>query len=161
MFAHHRTNFILITFYGESPRLVFRLAAFVEDVETDPVIIVDGLTKKLALSRFCASVGRWGRRRSSKRSRAPVHSLDGGAKPSVFKSVAATLLEPELGAKRKPLPSKNTSGLKTRTRGSTRLKKMGILVDAEPAGAFLHLGKPFRSFRSRSMTGNGIFSAKP
>jgi aspartate/methionine/tyrosine aminotransferase len=116
---------------AESARMV-SAAAYVDDVESDPVIIVDGLTKNWRYPGFrlswtlapkvvieaIASAGSF---------------LDGGANHP-FQSVAAALLEPKLAhqetaAIQKHFAMKREFVLK-------RLKQMGIGVDAEPAGAF-------------------------
>ncbi len=107
-------------------------AAHVEDVETDPVIIVDGLTKNWrypgwriswtlvpkAVIEAIASAGSF---------------LDGGANHP-FQNIAAGLLEPKLAQQETAAIQKHFG--KKREFMLGRLKAMGIGVEAEPAGAF-------------------------
>jgi aspartate/methionine/tyrosine aminotransferase len=107
-------------------------AAYVDDVETDPVIVVDGLTKNwrypgwriswtlgpTAVIEAIASAGSF---------------LDGGANHP-FQNIAAGLLEPKLALQETAAIQEHFGKKRAFTLG--RLKAMGIGVDAEPAGAF-------------------------
>jgi aspartate/methionine/tyrosine aminotransferase len=119
-------------------------AAYVDDVEADPVIIVDGLTKNWRYPGWRIS---WtlGPKAVIETIASAGSFLDGGANHP-FQNIAAKLLDPQLaiqetGAIQKHFAMKRDYVL-------ARLKKMGITVDAEPAGAFYvwanlsHLPKP-------------------
>jgi hypothetical protein len=107
-------------------------AAYVEDVETDPVIVVDGLTKNwrypgwriswtlgpTAVIEAIASAGSF---------------LDGGANHP-FQNIAARLLDPKVAQQETEAIQKLFG--KKRAYMLERLKRLGITVDAEPAGAF-------------------------
>ena len=107
-------------------------AAFVEDVETDPIIIVDGLTKNWRYPGWRIS---WtlGPKAVIEAIASAGSFLDGGANHP-FQHVAAALLEPQLALK-ETLAIQKHFGQK-RKFVLERLKQMGIGVDAEPAGAF-------------------------
>jgi aspartate/methionine/tyrosine aminotransferase len=107
-------------------------AAFVEDVETDPIIIVDGLTKNWRYPGWRIS---WtlGPRSVIETIASAGSFLDGGANHP-FQSVAASLLDPEL-ALQETLAIQKHFGEK-RAYVLERLKRMNIGVDAEPAGSF-------------------------
>ncbi|MDB6016949.1 MAG: Aminotransferase class [Pedosphaera sp.] len=119
-------------------------AAFVEDVETDPIIIVDGLTKNWRYPGWRIS---WtlGPKAVIEAIASAGSFLDGGANHP-FQSIAAKLLDPQL-ALQETLAIQKHFG-KKREYVLARLKCMGICVDAEPAGAFYvwanlsHLPKP-------------------
>src|SRR5438105_4225058 len=121
--------------YSEAHRGSARMvsaAAFVEDVETDPIIIVDGLTKNWRYPGWRIS---WtlGPKAVIETIASAGSFLDGGANHP-FQNVAAALLEPQLALK-ETLAIQKHFGQK-RQFVLERLKKMGIGVDAEPAGAF-------------------------
>ena len=117
---------------ANEPGKMVSAAAFVEDVERDPIIVVDGLTKNwrypgwriswtlgpTAVIEAIASAGSF---------------LDGGANHP-FQHVAAKLLDPNLAAQ-ETVAIQSHFGRK-RQYVLDRLKRMGISVDAEPAGAF-------------------------
>jgi aspartate/methionine/tyrosine aminotransferase len=107
-------------------------AAHVEDVETDPVIVVDGLTKNWRYPGLRIS---WtlGPKAVIEAIASAGSFLDGGANHP-FQSVAAKLLDPALALQETAAIQKHF-GMK-RAYTLNRLKKMGITVDAEPAGAF-------------------------
>jgi aspartate/methionine/tyrosine aminotransferase len=114
-----------------SPAIV-SAAAYVDDVETDPVIIVDGLTKNWRYPGLRIS---WtlGPKAVIEAIASAGSFLDGGANHP-FQSVAATLLDPQL-VKQETAAIQKHFGRK-REFVLRRLKEMGISVDAEPAGAF-------------------------
>jgi aspartate/methionine/tyrosine aminotransferase len=132
-----RCSFILDEFYshylhkGELGRMV-SAAEFVEDVDTDPVIVVDGLTKNwrypgLRISWTLAP-------RDVIEAIASAGSfLDGGANHP-FQNVALDLLNPET-ARQETLAIQKLFRAK-RDYTLNRLRSMGIRVEAEPAGTF-------------------------
>jgi hypothetical protein len=107
-------------------------AAYVEDVETDPVIIVDGLTKNWRYPGLRIS---WtlGPKSVIEAIASAGSFLDGGANHP-FQSVAASLLDPKLAHQETAAIQKHF-GAKRRFM-LERLKGLGIGVEAEPAGAF-------------------------
>jgi aspartate/methionine/tyrosine aminotransferase len=119
--------------YGEpgAGRMV-SAAAYVEDVETDPIIVVDGLTKNWRYPGWRIS---WtlGPKAVIEAIASAGSFLDGGANHP-FQNVAASLLEPKLAAQ-ETVAIQEHFGRK-REFMLRRLKKMGIGVDAEPGGAF-------------------------
>lgn len=107
-------------------------AAFVEDVETDPVILVDGLTKNWRYPGWRIS---WtlGPKTVIEAIASAGSFLDGGANHP-FQNIAARLLDPQIALQ-------ETQAIQTHFRMKrdyvlARLKKMGITVEAEPVGAF-------------------------
>jgi aspartate/methionine/tyrosine aminotransferase len=116
---------------GGPPKMV-SAAAFVEDVETDPIILVDGLTKNWRYPGWRIS---WtlGPKAVIEAIASAGSFLDGGANHP-FQNVAAGLLEPGL-ALQETLAIQNHFGEK-RDFMLGRLKQMGIGVDAAPAGSF-------------------------
>src|SRR5205085_4345075 len=113
-----------------SPKMV-SAAEFVEDVETDPIIIVDGLTKNWRYPGWRIS---WtlGPKAVIEAIASAGSFLDGGANHP-FQNVAAALLEPQAALK-ETLAIQKHFGRK-REYVLNHLKQMGIGVDAEPAGA--------------------------
>jgi aspartate/methionine/tyrosine aminotransferase len=114
------------------PAKMVSAAAYVDDVETDPVIIVDGLTKNWRYPGWRVS---WtlGPKAVIETVASAGSFLDGGANHP-FQGVAASLLEPqrafqETEAIQKHFGAKRDFVLK-------RLGQMGIGVDAEPSGSF-------------------------
>src|SRR5215831_13821512 len=116
----------------DGPGKMVSAAAFVEDVETDPIIIVDGLTKNWRYPGWRIS---WtlGPKAVIETIASAGSFLDGGANHP-FQNVAATLLNPELASK-ETLAIQNHFG-KKRDFVLGRLKHLGFGVDAEPVGAF-------------------------
>ena len=114
-----------------SPKIV-SAAAFVEDVETDPIIIVDGLTKNWRYPGWRIS---WtlGPKAVIEAIASAGSFLDGGANHP-FQSVAGSLLQPQL-AMQETRAIQNHFGRK-RQFMLKRLRELGIGVEAEPAGAF-------------------------
>jgi aspartate/methionine/tyrosine aminotransferase len=107
-------------------------AAFVEDVETDPIIIVDGLTKNWRYPGWRIS---WtlGPKAVIEAIASAGSFLDGGANHP-FQSVAAGLLDPKLAIQEtRAIQSHFTH---KREFVLERLKEMGIGVDSKPSGSF-------------------------
>jgi len=133
-------SFIIDEFYShylyhDSPAQSARMvssAAYVEDVETDPVIIVDGLTKNWRYPGLRIS---WtlGPKTVIEAIASAGSFLDGGANHP-FQSIAAALLEPQLVRQETAAIQKHFR--RKREFVLARLKGIGIAVEAEPAGAF-------------------------
>lgn len=132
-------SFILDEFYSHyvytsSPEdgKMISAAAYVKEVEEDPIIIVDGLTKNWrypgwriswtiapqAVIETIASAGSF---------------LDGGANHP-FQNIAASLMEPGIAMQETKAIQRHFH--KKRNYVLARLKDMGIRIDAEPAGSF-------------------------
>lgn len=141
MACDYRCSLILDEFYshyiydapptGPSPKLV-SAAAYVADVNRDPVIIVDGLTKNWRYPGWRIS---WtlGPKQVIEAIASAGSFLDGGANNPLQREVLA-LLEPETTiqetiATQKQFQMKRDYVLK-------RLAQMGIGVDVAPAGTF-------------------------
>ena len=116
----------------DGPAKMVSAAAFVEKVETDPVIIVDGLTKNWRYPGWRIS---WtlGPKAVIETIASAGSFLDGGANHP-FQNVAAGLLNPQ-AAMQESLAIQNHFSTK-RNYVLNRLREMGISVEAEPAGAF-------------------------
>ncbi|HVU07094.1 MAG TPA: pyridoxal phosphate-dependent aminotransferase [Verrucomicrobiae bacterium] len=131
IFDEFYSHYIYSEKNSAKPKMV-SAAEFVEDVERDPVIVVDGLTKNWrypgwriswtlapkAVIEAIASAGSF---------------LDGGANHP-FQNAALPLLNPK-NAEAETLAIQKHFG-KKRELLLSRLKKLGITADAEPAGAF-------------------------
>ena len=117
---------------GKNSAKMVSAAAFVDDVETDPIIIVDGLTKNWRYPGWRIS---WtlGPRAVIEAIASAGSFLDGGANHP-FQNVAAELLDPQI-AKQETLAIQQHFGGK-RDYVLKRLKEMRIGVEAEPRGAF-------------------------
>ncbi|EEF57900.1 pyridoxal phosphate-dependent aminotransferase [Pedosphaera parvula] len=128
----------------DEPAKMVSAAAYVDDVEADPVIIVDGLTKNWRYPGWRIS---WtlGPKAVIETIASAGSFLDGGANHP-FQSVVAKLLDPQLAIQETAAIQKHFAVKRDYVMG--RLKKMGITMDAEPAGAFYiwanlsHLPKP-------------------
>jgi len=107
-------------------------AAHVEDVEADPVIIVDGLTKNWRYPGWRIS---WtlGPKTVIEAIASAGSFLDGGANHP-FQSIAVRLLDPKLAVQETAAIQKHFG--KKREYVLSRLKGMGIGVDADPVGTF-------------------------
>jgi aspartate/methionine/tyrosine aminotransferase len=116
---------------GELGRMV-SAAAYVEDVDSDPIIIVDGLTKNWRYPGLRIS---WtlGPREVIETIASAGSFLDGGANHP-FQNVALDLLDPE-HSKQETLAIQ-TCFRQKRAYVLERLRHMGIYADAEPAGTF-------------------------
>jgi hypothetical protein len=125
------SHYLYADYDAEKPRMV-SAAAFVEDVDQDPVVIIDGLTKNWrypgwrvswtlapkAVVNLIASAGSY---------------LDGGANHPLQKK-AIELLDPALAiqetqAIQKSFTAKRESALR-------RVRELGIQIAAEPQGSF-------------------------
>jgi aspartate/methionine/tyrosine aminotransferase len=107
-------------------------AAFVEDVDTDPIVVVDGLTKNWRYPGWRIS---WtlGPKTVIEAIASAGSFLDGGANHP-FQNAALPLLDPK-NAEAETLAIQKHFGRK-RALLLARLKKLNIGVDAVPAGAF-------------------------
>jgi aspartate/methionine/tyrosine aminotransferase len=121
--------------YGAAPAREPKMvsaAAYVEDVETDPIIIVDGLTKNWRYPGWRIS---WtlGPKAVIEAIASAGSFLDGGANHP-FQGVAGALLDREFAMKETLAIQKHFE----QKRGYVieRLRRMGIGIDAEPQGAF-------------------------
>jgi len=125
------SHYIYSDAHQGSARMV-SAAAFVEDVESDPIIIVDGLTKNWRYPGWRIS---WtlGPKAVIEAIASAGSFLDGGANHP-FQNVAAALLEPEL-AMQETRAIQQHFGQK-RDYVLKRIMQMGIGVEAEPCGAF-------------------------
>ena len=116
---------------GQAPRMV-SAAAYVEDVNEDPVILVDGLTKNWrypgwriswtiapkAVVEIVASAGSF---------------LDGGAN-NPLQDEALRLLDPALVIQETAATQRQFS--QKRDYALDRLRQMGMIIEAEPQGTF-------------------------
>jgi aspartate/methionine/tyrosine aminotransferase len=116
----------------EGPARMASAAAFVEDVDTDPSSIVDGLTKNWRYPGWRIS---WtlGPKSVIETIASAGSFLDGGANHP-FQHAAAALLEPQVALQESLAIQKHFG--KKRAYVLARLRQMGILIEAEPAGAF-------------------------
>lgn len=107
-------------------------AAFVEDVETDPVIVVDGLTKNWRYPGWRVS---WtlGPRSVIESVASAGSFLDGGANHP-FQQATLPLLEAEHAMAETRAVQRHFGRKRART--LERLRGMGTVVDAEPQGTF-------------------------
>jgi aspartate/methionine/tyrosine aminotransferase len=132
-----RCSLILDEFYshylheGELGRMV-SAAAFVENVDGDPIILIDGLTKNWRYPGLRIS---WtlGPREVIEAIASAGSFLDGGANHP-FQTVALDLLDVEHS--RQETLAIQTCFRQKRAYTLERLRHMGIGVDAEPAGTF-------------------------
>ena len=141
MAREYQCSFIIDEFYShyvyssspgsDQPRII-SAAAYVEDVEADPVILVDGLTKNWRYPGWRLS---WtlGPQEVINAIGSAGSFLDGGPNHP-FQANALDLLEPdhvlqETTAIQRCFRQKRDYTL-------TRLRAMGITADAEPAGTF-------------------------
>jgi aspartate/methionine/tyrosine aminotransferase len=119
--------------YGaKEPSAMVSAAAFVEDVDSDPIIVVDGLTKNWRYPGWRIS---WtlGPKMVIEAIASAGSFLDGGANHP-FQDVAARLLDPPLAALETAAIQRHFG--RKREYVLERLKHLGIGVDADPAGAF-------------------------
>lgn len=140
MARRYRTSFILDEFYShyiytgqpeDGPKLV-SAAAYVEDVNTDPVILVDGLTKGWRYPGWRIS---WtvGPQEVIEAIASAGSFLDGGAnnpfQPHILKLLDPALVMRDTAATQSYFRTKRDYMLE-------RLYNMGITVEAEPQGTF-------------------------
>lgn len=138
---NYRCTFILDEFYSHyiytgaadssTPSMV-SAAAYVEDVDTTPVIVVDGLTKNWRYPGWRLS---WtlGPKSVIEAIASAGSFLDGGANHPL-QGQAAALLDPD--CVRQQALATQTHFRKKRDYVLERVRKMGIRVEAEPAGTF-------------------------
>ncbi len=117
---------------AKEPSKMVSAAAFVENVDEDPIIVVDGLTKNWRYPGWRIS---WtlGPKAVIEAIASAGSFLDGGANHP-FQSVAAKLLNPQVAAQETAAIQSHFGRKREYVLG--RLTRMGIGVDAEPAGAF-------------------------
>ncbi|HEY1717318.1 MAG TPA: pyridoxal phosphate-dependent aminotransferase [Verrucomicrobiae bacterium] len=116
---------------SEIPKMV-SAAEFVDDVDQDPVVVVDGLTKNWRYPGWRIS---WtlGPKAVIEAIASAGSFLDGGANHP-FQNAALPLLDPKNAAAETLAIQKHFG--KKRALLLSRLKKLGISADAAPAGAF-------------------------
>jgi len=116
---------------SESPKMV-SAAEFVDDVDKDPIVVVDGLTKNWRYPGWRIS---WtlGPKAVIEAIASAGSFLDGGANHP-FQNAALPLLDPKNAAAETLAIQKHFG--KKRALLLSRLKKLGISADAAPAGAF-------------------------
>jgi aspartate/methionine/tyrosine aminotransferase len=116
---------------AETPKMV-SAAEFVNDVDKDPIVIVDGLTKNWRYPGWRIS---WtlGPKAVIEAIASAGSFLDGGANHP-FQNAALPLLDPKNAAAETLAIQKHFG--KKRALLLSRLKKLGISADAAPAGAF-------------------------
>ncbi len=140
MAREYRCSLILDEFYShyvytgaadEPPRLV-SATAFVEDVNRDPVIVVDGLTKNWRYPGWRIS---WtlGPKEVINAIASAGSFLDGGAN-NPFQGHVLALLDPELVMQE--TAATQAIFRQKRDYALMRLQQMGILVEAPPQGTF-------------------------
>ncbi len=125
------SHYLYADYNAEKPRMV-SAAAFVDDVDQDPVVIIDGLTKNWrypgwrvswtlapkAVVNLIASAGSY---------------LDGGANHPLQKK-AIELLDPALAIQETQAIQKSFSA--KREYALRRVRELGIQIAAEPQGSF-------------------------
>ena len=118
--------------YGEAEGATQSAAAFVEDVDRDPVVLVDGLTKNWRYPGLRLS---WtvGPREVIERVASAGSFLDGGP-PHALQRAVLPLLEPER-ARQEAVAIQRAFAAK-RVLMLDRLAAMGVAVPCPPAGAF-------------------------
>jgi hypothetical protein len=118
--------------YGAHESFRISAAEHVDDVDTDPVIVVDGLTKNWRYPGWRIS---WilGPTEVIERVNSAGSFLDGGANHA-FQDAAVDLLEPGLAEKEAGAIQSVFAG--KRVLLIDGLRELGIRVDPEPAGAF-------------------------
>jgi aspartate/methionine/tyrosine aminotransferase len=116
---------------SESPKMV-SAAEFVDDVDKDPIVVVDGLTKNWRYPGWRIS---WtlGPKAVIEAIASAGSFLDGGANHP-FQNAALPLLDPKNAAAETLAIQKHFG--KKRALLLSRLKKLDISADAAPAGAF-------------------------
>lgn len=131
IFDEFYSHYVYNSRTGVSPKMV-SAAEFVDDVEHDPIIVVDGLTKNWRYPGWRIS---WtlGPKAVIEAIASAGSFLDGGANHP-FQDAALDLLKPE-NATAEALAIQRHFG-KKRALVLSRLKQLGITADAAPAGAF-------------------------
>jgi aspartate/methionine/tyrosine aminotransferase len=131
IFDEFYSHYVYTDRKGAKPKMV-SAAEFVDDVEHDPIIVVDGLTKNWRYPGWRIS---WtlGPRAVIEAIASAGSFLDGGANHP-FQDAALDLLKPQ-NAAAEALAIQRHFG-KKRALVLSRLKQLGISADAAPAGAF-------------------------
>jgi aspartate/methionine/tyrosine aminotransferase len=131
IFDEFYSHYIYTDGQAAKPKMI-SAAEFVDDVESDPIIVVDGLTKNWRYPGWRIS---WtlGPRAVIEAIASAGSFLDGGANHP-FQNAALDLLKPE-NATAETLAIQKHFG-KKRALVLSRLKKLRISADAAPAGAF-------------------------
>jgi len=131
IFDEFYSHYIYTDPKATKPRMV-SAAEFVDDVERDPVIVVDGLTKNWRYPGWRIS---WtlGPTSVIEAIASAGSFLDGGANHP-FQNAALSLLDPKNAVAETLAIQKHF--FKKREMMLSRLKKMNIFADAPPAGAF-------------------------
>src|ERR1700677_21909 len=131
IFDEFYSHYIYTNSNAKKPKMV-SAAEFVEDVERDPIIVVDGLTKNWRYPGWRIS---WtlGPKAVVEAIASAGSFLDGGANHPI-QNAALPLLDPKNAEAETLAIQKHFS--KKRELMLARLKKMNITADAPPAGAF-------------------------
>ena len=131
IFDEFYSHYVYTNGKATKPKMI-SAAEFVDDVEQDPIIVVDGLTKNWRYPGWRIS---WtlGPKAVIEAIASAGSFLDGGANHP-FQNAALDLLKPE-NATAEALAIQKHFGNK-RTLVLSRLKQLGITADAVPAGAF-------------------------
>jgi len=140
MTGKYRCSLILDEFYShyiytgpqDGPPKMVSAAAHVDDVEKDPVVIIDGLTKNWRYPGWRIS---WtlGPKQTINAITSAGSFLDGGANHP-FQSYILDLLDPELVVKKTAAMQRLFR--KKRDYVLERLQQLGVKVEAEPEGTF-------------------------
>ncbi len=125
-------------------------ARYVEDVDHDPVVIFDGLTKNWRYPGWRVTWTVGPKQRRSRRVASAGSFLDGGgSKP--LQRAAIPLLDDD--ARRSPRPTAiQTAFREKRDRMLAGLERIGVRIDRAPDGTFYVLGQRRRACRRRSTT---------
>src|SRR5277367_1001559 len=131
IFDEFYSHYIYTNGKSEIPKMV-SAAEFVDDVDKDPIVVVDGLTKNWRYPGWRIS---WtlGPKTVIEAIASAGSFLDGGANHP-FQNAALPLLDPKNAAAETLAIQKHFG--KKRALLLSRLKKMNISADAAPAGAF-------------------------
>lgn len=131
IFDEFYSHYIYTNGNAKKPKMV-SAAEFVEDVERDPIIVVDGLTKNWRYPGWRIS---WtlGPKTVINAIASAGSFLDGGANHP-FQNAAIALLDPKNAEAETMAVQRHFA--KKRGIALSRLKKLGITADAVPMGAF-------------------------
>jgi aspartate/methionine/tyrosine aminotransferase len=131
IFDEFYSHYIYTNGKATKPKMV-SAAEFVDDVDKDPIVVVDGLTKNWRYPGWRIS---WtlGPKAVIEAIASAGSFLDGGANHP-FQNAALPLLDPKNAAAETLAIQKHFG--KKRALLLSRLKKLGITADAAPAGAF-------------------------
>jgi aspartate/methionine/tyrosine aminotransferase len=131
IFDEFYSHYIYTNGKTSKPKMV-SAAEFVDDVDKDPIVVVDGLTKNWRYPGWRIS---WtlGPKAVIEAIASAGSFLDGGANHP-FQNAALPLLDPKNAAAETLAIQKHFG--KKRALLLSRLKKLGITADAPPAGAF-------------------------